>query len=474
VDSTDVEPHEESWTENTCGDTGTEKSNKKRKGHGRIGSEKYIGAELCLISHETLNHGDPCPTEGCDGRVYKIKTPGTVIRVTGGSIAKALHYVLEKLRCNLCTNVFTARLPAHAGTAKYTASFNATLAVSHYGLGLPFNRLEKFHRYLGIPLPKSTQFECIESIAGAVIPVHRELMSCAAYARLHHTDDTTARIMELTKENKTLSEKERRGTFTTGIISHVDDDKEIHLFFTGRNHAGENLNKILSKREDLLSGVMLMCDALSRNISVFGADVLLTICFCIVHARRKFYECLETYPEQCSYVLEAIGKIYKADEYCKNNSYSPKARLTYHQKHSGPIMEALQKWLLLQIDDKNIEPNSSLGKAIRHMLKHWEKLTMFLKYLGAPLDNNSCERLLKAAICYRKNSLHYKTLYGAFIGDVLMSVIFTAQAANINPINYLTVLQQNTKQVLVNPKAWLPWNYQQALIVHDITLGLAA
>ena len=51
-----------------------------------------------------------------------------------------------------------------------------------------------------------------------------------------------------------------------------------------------------------------------------------------------------------------------------------------------------------------MEPNSALGGAISYLLKHWEKLTLFLRVAGAPLDNNLCERALKKAILHRKNA----------------------------------------------------------------------
>ena len=54
-------------------------------------------------------------------------------------------------------------------------------------------------------------------------------------------------------------------------------------------------------------------------------------------------------------------------------------------------MEDLHVWLVRQFDDRLVEPNSALGGAISYLLRHWEKLTLFLRVAGAPLDNNVCE-----------------------------------------------------------------------------------
>src|SRR5262245_56961193 len=108
-------------------------------------------------------------------------------------------------------------------------------------------------------------------------------------------------------------------------------------------------------------------------------------------------------------------------------------------------------------------PNSALGGAIGYMLKHWEKLTLFLRQAGAPLDNNLCERALKKAILHRKNALFYKTENGARVGDLFMSLIYTCQLNQANPFDYLTQLQRHTDQLVAGPQFWMPWNYREAL-----------
>ena len=72
-------------------------------------------------------------------------------------------------------------------------------------------------------------------------------------------------------------------------------------------------------------------------------------------------------------------------------------------------MVTLKAWLDQQFDERKVEPNSGLGQAIAYMRQHWEKLTLFLREEGAPLDNNICERALKKAILHRKNALFYRT-----------------------------------------------------------------
>jgi len=141
----------------------------------------------------------------------------------------------------------------------------------------------------------------------------------------------------------------------------------------------------------------------------------------------------------------------------------PEARLRFHQEHSEPVMKQLHAWFLAQFEEKRVEPNSGLGEAITYCLKHWERLTLFLRQAGAPLDSNIVERALKKCILHRKNSLFYKTENGAQVGDLYMSLIHTCELNNSNPFDYLTELQKHAAELAENPAAWMPWNYRQTL-----------
>jgi hypothetical protein len=241
-------------------------------------------------------------------------------------------------------------------------------------------------------------------------------------------------------------------------------DKKIALFFTGRNHAGENLARVLAERQSGLDPPIQMCDALSQNLPEDFATLLAN---CLAHARRKFVDVLASFPEQVQFIIDTLADVYKNDQETKDQNMSPEDRLVYHQTQSGPLMDTLEKWLDDQFDKKMVEPNSGLGQAISYMQNHWPALTLFLKVPGAPLDNNAAERVLKRAILHRKNSLFFKTEHGAFVGDLFMSLIHTCSLAKINSFDYLTALITHHALVRKNPQDWMPWNYTKALPEFD-------
>jgi transposase len=184
---------------------------------------------------------------------------------------------------------------------------------------------------------------------------------------------------------------------------------------------------------------------------------------CLVHGRRKFVEIDAFFPSECARVIEDIAAIYQHDAYCKAHRLTPEQRLAYHQANSAPVMNDLKAWIEKQLKDRLVEPNSRLGGAFEYLLKRWKALTRFLEIPGAPLDNNTAERALKMILRYRKNSLFYKNEHGAYVGDVLTSLIETCRLAGANPLEYLRALMENRSAVFADPAAWLPWNYRDTL-----------
>ncbi len=445
-------------------------SSAQRKGHGRNAADAYRSAEQIEVPHESLEPGDACPN--CEkGTVYETSRPKVLVRIVGQPPVGAKVFRLQKLRCHLCGKVFTAAAPAGVGPQKYDATVASMIAILKYGSGMPFNRFAGLQGNLGIPLPASTQWDLVRAQSKPLEPAWVELLRQAARGDVVYNDDTTVKILEMmgkrARQNALLEEaaaagsgkKPRTGLFTSGVVS-TRHGRRIALFFSGRQHAGENLKEVLLERARALAPPIQMCDALSRNLP---GELATIVAHCLAHGRRQFVDVAEHFPTACRHVLEALKVIYGNDAISRKRKLSPSARLRFHQAHSGPTMEALKMWLSRQFEDRLVEPNSTLGSGVAYMLKHWERLTLFLRVPGAPLDNNICERALKRAILHRKNALFFKTPNGARVGDLYMSLIHTCELNGANPFDYLTELERHADQLAANPQDWMPWNYRQTL-----------
>jgi hypothetical protein len=392
--------------------------------------------------------------------------------------SSAIRYELERLRCSACGEVFAAKAPAQAGTSKYNASARAAIVMNRYFLGVPFYRLEAYQALVGVPVPDATQWDQVEHVADCAYMVFEHLVYLAAQGYLIYQDDTPVRILSLIKENTQLRDaqeslsqdaasSERTGMQSTALVVKADGHT-ICLYFCGRHHAGENLRALLEQRREGLDKSLVMSDALSRNEVASGVGSVsdeagLIRCHCLAHARRKFSDIEETFPDACQEVIGVLKQVFDHEEAAQKAHLSDAERLVHHQTYSEPILKTLESWMQKQFEEREVEPSSSLGKAFTYMLSHWTTLTQFLRVPAAPLDNNTAERALKLIIRQRQNSLFYHNDFSAYVGSLLTSLIATCIQAGVNAMAYFVALQENPSAVFANPADWLPWTFQATL-----------
>ncbi len=447
-------------------ETESEKPGRK-PGHGRHAASDYPGARKVQCRHQQLLSGSPCTRLNCRGKVYREKRPHQFIQFTGQPAIEATQYEQEVIRCRECGAVYEAPLPEGVSPKKYDETADAAIAIKRHAIYTPSYRTARMQEMCGVPLPESVQSERCREVADVLEPIYEQMKKEAADGKVFHIDDTPVRIMELVKENKEKKrekkeeekkepekKEERVGIQTSGVVVELYSGAKVVLYFNGRQHAGENVEDLYQLRDPGLGLPMQMADALACN---WCGERERIVCKCLVHARRKFVEIRRIYPEACDYVLQQIGKVYRNEG--QTAGMSDEERLAYHQAHSGPVMGELKQWMDEQVAEKKVEPNSSLGKAVDYFRTHYEGLTAWLRYAGAPLDNNWCERALKPVVIIRKNSYGYKTSRGAKTAAIIQSVIQTCRLNGTNIWTYLVSVLRRSAEVRGKPQAFLPWNY---------------
>lgn len=423
----------------------------RKAGQGNNSSEAYPYANQQNHQlEEHLHAGQSCP-ECNSGTLYEY-IPGIFIKITGQPNFEATQHITEKVRCNSCGAIFEAKCEEKC-SGKYDSSVSSILAILHYQASTPYYRLEKIQKQLMAPMPRSVQCQLMESLANNLLPVWKAMINFAQDCKFFYSDDTRGKVISLIRENMKLSKAERKGIFTTGIIAK-DDKAQAVLFFTGRKHSGENLSDLLI---DVPPGLVpqVMSDALSSNNLDQQIEYIKLLC--LVHGRRNFLDLEEVFKQEVDFILQNIAIVYKNEKYIKDSGMDDAQRLKYHQEHSGAVMEKIYHWCEQKMNNKEIEPNSSLGQAIKYLLKHWEGLTGFLRHEGAALDNNEMEQKLRTPVLNRKNWLFYHNESTALMGDIILSVLKTCEVNNVNPFNYLEHVQKNAEQVKASPDQFLPW-----------------
>jgi transposase len=427
----------------------------KRRGHGRLAASDYPGAKVVKVKHEELEAGDRCPDPDCRGRLHRLINPRVKIYLTGQPTISATRYEREVLRCSHCFRPQLAPLPEGVkADEKFDETADVSIVLSKLMAAIPYYRQARMQESYGVPLPESVQFERLERVADVVLAVYLYLYRMAAQGKLYYVDDTKVTILSCLKEDQHLDEEERRATQTSGIVVKDDEGHHVQLYFSGRKHAGENLDDLLARRKPELGPPLKMSDALAAN----GKKKAVTIdAKCWAHVDRKFKELEEIFPVECLTVLRTIRSVYRCDH--ETEGMSDEQRLEYHQRKSGPLLDQMWEWMDEQFRERRVEPNSALGKALQYVRNHWQGLTTFLTVPGTPLDNNIVERALKKFVLWRKNSLFFKTEHGAAVSGILLSLIESCRLNGGNPWEYLLSMMRHPDDVRRNPAAYLPWNY---------------
>lgn len=447
------------------------KNRRNNKNSNDAEAFKPVPPKVCHHQLAGLEKGQTCPE--CEaGRLYKAE-PASFIRIVGQQPFSAEKHILEQLRCNLCGELFSAELSEAvtndgARNQKYGYSARALMAINKFYMGNPYYRQGSLQTLLGGAISASTIYDQCALLVDDIKPIFDCLKALAANAVQFNIDDTGNKIVDqkpIEKPNrKGGGTRKRSGVYTSALVATLEDAQSLVLFQTNIGHAGEWLDEILKGRNAELPAPLLMCDALSSNLPTV-TDYILSLCN--AHSRRKFTDIITLYPDEVECFVTRYSEVWQHDTEAKARGMTPEERLAHHKEKSLPIMVAQKAWCEETLANPKTEENSALGKAAKYFLKHYNSLIAFCFVLGAQIDNNLAERFIKLIATGRKNAYFYKTLAGAEVGDVVTSLLATCEISGVNCFDYFVALQQNRLAAGRNPEQWLPWNYQDAMILNE-------
>ncbi len=428
------------------------KNKKPRTNGGRYGFDDYPSAAIVTHDVEGCRPGDVC--ESCKLGKYYYGEERKLLEFTGGPIIRATRHIKKALRCNRCGH----EKVSSKKIVKWSPEARSALVI-HKIYGTPWYRMSRIQKLCGVPIATSTQYaQCQEIWEDSAKYIVSELYRLGIEHHLWCTDDTGMKILSVLKMNELLPESEQRACHTTAICTGHENNKII-LYMTANRYCRENWAPLLERRASK-DKLIIMTDASNQSLPKGKELERVESAICLGgHARKKFKDLEDHYPEQCEYFLKLIADLYKNDSVCKDKD--PQQRLEYHQEHSSPIIDAIYARITDLFENKIIEPNSDLGKAMNYWVNQKEGLTAFLRIRGVILDNNWAENALRIMAVYRKASLFFKTLNSALVMSDMFSLVVTCEVNGINAFDYLNWIQRNWKKVQENPGAYLPWCLKQ-------------
>jgi hypothetical protein len=346
------------------------------------------------------------------------------------------------------------------------------LMVMHYFGGAPFKRIESLHEGWGVPMPDANQWQVVSAGDDLLLPLYKALEQHAIQkATNFRIDDTGSMVIAIQKqidaelaalESLGKSTKDvRTGINATGLYWETPNGPVI-LFYTGRHHTGEIVDRVLRHR--LLSSPKLVkcTDGASKNFDHEHADQLVEST-CNAHAFLKFRAIKDKHPLEYAEAGRVYQQVFDHDDEAKALGLSPVDRMLYHRKHSKPLLEQLKKICQEKITSKRVEPSSRLWEPLTFIINQWDRLTRFCDVPGVPLDTNLVEQALIMPVRYLAGSFNYQTEDGAVVGDHAMSLIATARANDVEPVAWLAECLRCHVDLAHRPEHYLPWVYRERL-----------
>jgi hypothetical protein len=451
------------------------------KGHGRNGADAFINATQHVHPLAAGIIGGICAACAM-GPVSRYRDKVT-IHVHGQPLFAAERDHFEQGRCRLCGAIFTAEgselvVQGGIGTGYITYAWSACamLIVMHYFAGAPFKRLEALHQGWGVPMPDANQWRIVDECDDLLAPLSRALERHAIRnATTLRFDDTGSMIIETRRQiRREIEALESLGEPTRHVRTGINasciyietEQAKVVLFFTGRHHAGEIVDRILKHRRAGAGKLVAVSDAASKNFSLDRADDL-EQAICNAHCYLKFRVVKGQFPAEHSVAGEVYAKVFDNDDKAKALGLDANDRMLYHREHSKPQMLRLWQMCKDKVDANLVEPNSPLWEPVSFVINQWPRLTKFYEVPGVPLDTNVVEQTLIIPVRYLAGSFAYKTQNGADVGDHHMSLIATANANGVEPVAYLTECLQNHEDLANRPEYYLPWVYRDRLAQLD-------
>lgn len=334
-----------------------------------------------------------------------------------------LKHLQEVWACPKCkTNVSTAEKPESPIPGGYAGPcLLGSIIVDKFADALPnYRQTKRFARENAI-IPRSTQCDWIKACSLALEPLYETLRREVLSSKVVQTDDSWVKI-----QDRSLKGKMRKGK----ISSYVGDSQHPLNFFDFSKDLSFDKNKETLK--DYKGFVQ--ADAAGGFDQLFREESGKTEIGCNAHSRRKYWQCAqdEAYELVCGEILDIYRGLYKVEKDVRYKN--PAQRLAARQEISRGLTEKL-KTILLTLKD-TLPPTNPLMKAVTYTLNHWDALVRFLDDPDFQIDNNACERSIKAWVLVRKNILFVGSDAGGKAAAIHLSFISSCIRNGLDPAKY--------------------------------------
>ena len=179
----------------------------------------------------------------------------------------------------------------------------------------------------------------------------------------------------------------------------------------------------------------LQCDGYTVYDKI-GTDPNITLAGCLVHARRKFHDALDSDKKRAQIALELFRKMYLEERAIKEKSSDDfEQRKILRDQKIKTLLLQIKTWI--EAEQFNVLPKSPIGKAMTYFVNQYPKLEAIFEDGRIELDNNLIENAIRPMAIGRKNYLFCGSHKAAQNAAMLYSFFGSCKMQNINPREWL-------------------------------------
>jgi len=300
-------------------------------------------------------------------------------------------------------------------------SFLADILVKKFADHLPLYRISEILGREGIGVSRQILCQWVLRCGEALKPLYTEMLRLVLASENIFADETPINMLDPGK-----------GKVHQAYMWVIVGGKEanpahrIYNFRTNRQH--KNIIDLLKDFRGVLHS-----DKYGAYETLANTKQI-TWCPCWAHIRRKFLE-ESGDPEFRQWVLRKMRYLFMLEKVAW--SRSPEERLRIRKEKEVPIIDELIKVIKNRLVNGKLVPKSKFREALGYFCSLIPHLKNYTEHSWARLDNNVAERAVRPLAIGRKNWMFVGNEDGGEAAAVILSLIQSCRAIDVNPREYL-------------------------------------
>lgn len=413
---------------------GVEQQKASQRGHG---ANRQLQLEIKPCKHELDEALRVCELCGGQLREWEGQTEDSEEITVVERRFMMYQHKRQKYICSCGAAPVTAPGPLKLTPGgRYSIEFAIDVAIDKYLDHIPLERQVRIMARQGLMVTNQTLWDQLEKLAMVLTSCYQCLGRYVQGKAVLNVDETRWRLLD--------SPSKKWWVWSASSYDSV----YYHFDPTRSTDAAE---KLLGDFQGILvvDGYISYESLLKRN-----PGIVLALCWS--HARRKFLDAKQYYPEACEEILDLIDDLFWVERQLPSwealEGLEQQVALLViqgaRQVHSQAIVKEIEQWVLQQ----RARPGSAFADALEYLGGHFKSLTRFLNDARIPISNNRAERELRTCVVGRKNHYGSRSVRGTQVAALFYSLLESAKLSGVEPRAYLLAA---TRALLTDPTAVL-------------------